>query len=149
MKPTRRSMGTSRQWKRARKSRRSHEVTGAVVTDGGHGGMKMSEALVDFAEPLLLGLTLPEDRRAFGGALKVAAVLWNAALDPPEGGYRRLYARLGEKVGSPPSPELEKIFDAMIVRGRAPHPGLDRMITRVEVVVESDGRCSVNVASVG
>lgn len=111
--------------------------------------MKMSEALVDFAEPLLLGLTLPEDRKAFGGALKVAAVLWNAVVHPPDGGYGRLYARLGERVGSAPSSELEKIFDAMIARGRALYPGLDRMITAVDVVVASDGRCTVNVASVG
>jgi hypothetical protein len=142
-------MGTSRQWRRAQQSRRKHGLTRAVAEDEARGGMKMSEVLVDFAEPLLLGLTLPEDRKAFRGALKVAAVLWNAAIHPPEGGYRRLYARLGETVGSAPNPELEKIFDAMIARGRALYPDRDRMITGVDVIVESDGRCSVSVASVG
>ena len=111
--------------------------------------MKMSEILVDFAEPLLRELTLPKDRLAFEAALKISALLWNAAIDPHEGGHRRLYARLGEMVGSAPGPELEEIFDAMIVRGRALYPGLERMIARVEVAVASDGRCHVNVASVG
>jgi hypothetical protein len=108
----------------------------------------MSEVLLDFAEPLLLGFTLPEDRLAFEAAVKISALLWNAAVNPPQNGYRRLYAKLGEMVGSAPGPELEEIFDAMIVRGRALYPGLDRMIAHVDVVVESDGRCNVSVASV-
>jgi hypothetical protein len=108
----------------------------------------MSEVLLDFAEPLLLELTLPEDRLAFEAALKVSALLWNAVVHPPRGGYGRLYAAVGELVGSAPGPELEEIFDAMIVRGRARYPGLERMIARVEVVVENDGRCNVRVASV-
>lgn len=142
-------MGTSRQWKRAKKSLRPHRRTTAVVVNGARGGVKMSEVLVDFAEPLLHGFTLPEERRAFEAALKISALLWNAMVDPPEGGYRRLYAELGELVGSPPGPEIEKIFDAMIARGRALYPGLDRMIAGVEVAVASDGRVNVNVMSVG
>jgi|GEM_PF-2845029 len=142
-------MGTSRQWKRARKSRRTHERTGPVAANGERGAVKMSEILLDFAEPLLLPLTLPKDRLAFEAAVKISALLWNAAIDPPEGGHRQLYARLGEMVGSAPGPELEEVFDAMIARGRALYPGLDRMIARVDVVVQSDGRCNVTVASVG
>ena len=54
-------MGNSRRFKRGMKAGRAHGRMG----DGGYGGVKMSDVLMDFAEPLLHGLSLPEDRDAF------------------------------------------------------------------------------------
>lgn len=54
----------------------------------------MSDVLLDFAEPMVRGLSLPEDRVAFVAALKIAGLLWNEAVSPSPGGSQQLYARL-------------------------------------------------------
>ena len=54
-------MGNSRRFKRAMRTGRFR----GRVDGGGYGGIKMSEVLLDFAEPLVQGLSLPEDREAF------------------------------------------------------------------------------------
>lgn len=107
----------------------------------------MSEVLLDFAEPLVRGLTLPEDHDAFVTALKIAGLLWNEAAYAGEGGSRELYARMNDVMGGPPDPGMEKLFDAMIARGRLLYPNLERMITSVHVSVDDDGDCVVRVIS--
>lgn len=136
-------MGNSRRLKRAMKSGRSH----SRVHGGGYGGIKMSEVLMDFAEPLLSGLSLPEDRDAFVAALKIAGLLWNEAVRPGAGGSEQLYAVLSEKMGAPRDPGMEKLFDTVIARGRLLYPDLDRLITSVHVSVGEEGDCIVRVVS--
>lgn len=136
-------MGNSRRFKRAMKTSRSRGYMGG----GRYGGIKMSEVLLDFAEPMLHGFSLPEDREAFVGALKVASMLWNEAVFPGKGGSKALYARLKEATGGFPGPEMEKLFDAVIARRRLLYPDLDRMITGVHVSMDDDGRCTVKVSS--
>jgi hypothetical protein len=114
---------------------------------GGYGGIKMSEVLVDFAEPLLDGLSLPEDRDAFVAALKIAGLLWNEAVRPGAGGSEQLYVVLSEKMGAPRDPGMEKLFDTVIARGRLLYPDLDRLITGVHVSVDDEGDCRVQVIS--
>lgn len=135
-------MGNSRRIKRAMKASRSRETR-----DRGYGGIKMSEVLMDFAEPLVGGLSLPEDRDAFVAALKVAGLLWNEAVCAREGGSKALYDGLDEAMGSPPDAAMEKLFDAVIARGRLLYPDLDRVITSVHVSVDNDGHCTVRVIS--
>jgi hypothetical protein len=114
---------------------------------GGYGGIKMSEVLLDFAEPPVRGLSLPEDREAFVAALKVAGLLWNEAVRPQEAGGKALHDRLDEAMGSAPDEGMEKLFAAMIARGRLLYPDLDRLITGVHVSVGGDGDCTVRVIS--
>lgn len=103
-------MGSSRRWKRAKQ--RAHSRGRAD-----DGRFKMSEILMDFAEPLLRSFELPRDRGAFVGGVKVAAVLWNVMVDPPANGYASAYAALGRAYGTAPTRELTDVFDLMIARG--------------------------------
>jgi hypothetical protein len=107
----------------------------------------MSEVLLEFAEPLVGGLSLPDDREAFVAALKMAGLLWNEAVCPGEGGSEELYATLSDAMGGPRDPGMEKLFDAVIARGRLLYPDLDRLITSVHVSVGADGNCTVRVMS--
>jgi hypothetical protein len=115
--------------------------------DRGYGGIKMSEVLLDFAEPLVGGLSLPEDREAFVAALKIASLLWNESVRPGEAGSRELCARLNDAMGGPRDPGMEKLFEAVIARGRLLYPHLDRIIASVDVTVDDDGECTVRVFS--
>lgn len=136
-------MGNSRRFKRAMKGSRSRGRTDG----GGYGGIKMSEVLLDFAQPLVRGLSLPEDRGAFAAALKIAGLLWNEAVSPTPGGSQELYGKLNDAMGGPPDPGMEKLFDTVIARGRLLYPDLDRLITGVHVSVGGDGDCNVRVIS--
>jgi hypothetical protein len=135
-------MGNSRRLKRAMKANRFREADG-----GGYGGVKMSEVLLEFAEPLVRGLSLPEDRKAVVAALKIAGALWNEAARPLPGGRTQLYARLSDAVGGTRDADMDRLFDLMIARGRRLYPHLDRLVTAVDVEVEDDGRCIVRVLS--
>jgi hypothetical protein len=117
------------------------------MEDGGYGGIKMSEVLLDFAEPMLRGFSLPEDRETFVATLKIAGLLWNEAVAPGPDGSQALYARLSEAMDGPRDAEMEKVFDAVIARGRLLYPNLDRLITGVHVSVGADGDCTVRVIS--
>jgi hypothetical protein len=137
------SMGINRRFKRAMRAGRSR----GRMDGGGYGGIKMSEVLLDFAEPLVGGMSLPDDREAFVAALKVAGLLWNEVVSPGPGGRRELYARLDDAIGGPRDPGMEKLFNAVIARGRLLYPDLDRIITGVHVSVDDDGNCTVRVIS--
>jgi hypothetical protein len=136
-------MGNSRRLKRAMKGSRSRGRTDS----GGYGGIKMSEVLIDFAEPMVGGMSLPEDREPFVAAFKIAGLLWNEAVSPGPGGSQALYARLSDAMDVPRDPGMEKLFDAVIARGRMLYPNLDRLITGVQVSVDDDGNCTVRVIS--
>lgn len=136
-------MGNSRRLKRAMRAGRSR----GRMDGGGYGGIKMSEVLMDFAEPLVRGLSLPEDREAFVAALKVASLLWNEAVRQGKGGSEELYATLHDTMGGPRDPGLEKLFDAVIARGKLLYPDLDRLVTSVHVSVDDEGGCTVRVIS--
>ena len=50
-------------------------------------------------------------------------------------------------MGGPRDPDMERLFDAVIARGRLLYPYLDRLITSVHVSVGDDGECTVRVIS--
>ena len=102
---------------------------------------------MEFAEPLVRELSLPEDRNAFVAALKIAGVLWNEGVSPSPGGRKKLYTGLYEAMGAPSDREMDRLFDTVIARGRRLYPDLDRLITGVQVEVEADGRGTVRVIS--
>lgn len=134
-------MGNSRRLKRAMKANRVRRL------GAGYRGVKMPEVLVQFAAPLLRGLTLPKDRDAFTAALKMAGLLWNEVASPHPEGSAALYASLSTGMSEPRDLEMEALFDRMIARGRVLFPGLDRLVTGVDVDIEDDGRCNVRVIS--
>ncbi|WP_420125963.1 hypothetical protein [Longimicrobium sp.] len=136
-------MGNSRRLKRAMKGSRSR----GHMDGSGYGGIKMSEVLLDFAEPMLRDFSLPEDRELFVATVKIAGLLWNEAVRPRKGGTAELYAKLYQAAGGTRDPDMEKLCDAVIARGRLLYPHLDRLITGVHVTVEGDGECTVRVIS--
>jgi hypothetical protein len=107
----------------------------------------MSEVVLDFVEPLVRELSLPEDREAFVAALKIAGLLWNEAVSPHPGGSQGLYATLNDGIGGPRDPGMEKLIGTVIARGRLLNPDQDRLITSVHVSVGGDGDCTVRVVS--
>jgi hypothetical protein len=130
-------MGSSRRWKRAKR-----------LVRGGIGELKMSEVLLDFAEPLLSEFQLPRDRQAFLSAVQTAVLLWNAMIDPPAEGHRATtYATLAKAIGREIPPEVEDQFDRMIARGRAKFAHVRLMIVDADVDIEDDGRITVRVLS--
>jgi hypothetical protein len=136
-------MGNSRRLKRVLRANRFRGSPGA----GGYGGVKMSEVLLEFAEPLVRGLSLPEDRKAFVAALKIAGLLWNEGVVPSRDGRKQLYARLIDVMVTPPDSGMERLFDTVIARGRRLYPELDRLITGVHVEIGDEGDCTVRVVS--
>lgn len=102
---------------------------------------------MDFAEPLVRELSLPENREAFVATLKLCGLLWNEAVFASPGGSKELYARLNTEMGTPSDPDTEKLLDAVIARGRLLYPDLDRLITAVNVDIGNDGHCIVRVVS--
>lgn len=130
-------MGSSRRWKRAKQLAR-----------GGIGEFKMSEVLMDFAEPLLAEFQLPRDRTAFLAGVQTAVLLWNAMVDPPAEGHRTTtYAVLEKALGRELPREAEDQFDRMIARGRAKYSHVRLIIVDADVDVKDDGRITVRVVS--
>lgn len=140
-------MGSSRRWKRAKKSVRPQGGSGGGAVRDERDGVSMSDLLVDFAEPLLRGFTLPEDRMAFEAALKISSLLWNEGLLPRERRSKALYAELAGMLGAKEDPEVEPFFDSMIRRGRSRYPGVDRFIPGVRMEVDEEGNHRVDVSS--
>jgi hypothetical protein len=114
-----------------------------------HGEPKMSEVLVDIAMPLLKNLPDENDREGYTGALNTAAALWNARLVPGEAGADLIISGLKKVFGQPVPPEFDALFRAVLDRAELFYPGLDRMISRVEVVPKGGGGYTVTVASIG
>jgi hypothetical protein len=109
----------------------------------------MSEVLVDIAMPLLKNLPDENDCEGYTGALNIAAALWNARLASGEAGPDLLVAELKKVFGEPVPPELDELFGAVLDRAELFYPGLDRMISRVDVVPKGGGGYTVTVASIG
>jgi hypothetical protein len=54
---------------------------------------------------------------------------------------------LSDGMGAPRDPDMEKLFDTVIARGRSMYPDLNRLITSVHVSVDDEGDCTVQVIS--
>jgi hypothetical protein len=113
------------------------------------GEPKMSEVLVDIAQPLLRNLPDEDDREGYTGALNTAAALWNARLLPGVAGSAQALAELKKVFGEPVPSEFDALFREVLDRAELLYPGLDRVISRVEVVPNAGGGFTVTVASIG
>ena len=109
----------------------------------------MSEVLVDVAQPLLKNLSYEDDREGYTGALNTAAALWNSRLLPGVAGSGMVIAELKKVFGQPVPPEFDALFQEVLDRAELLYPGMDRMISRVEVVPNPGGGYTITVASIG
>jgi hypothetical protein len=142
-------MGRSRKAKRNARANGQLKLLTQVGARQRPGEPKMSEVLVDIAMPLLKSLPDENDREGYAGALNTAAALWNARLVPGEVGTDLVIAELKKVFGQSVSPEFDALFRAVLDRAELFYPGLDRMISRVEVVPKGGGGYTVTVSSLG
>jgi len=99
------------------KMRDSPEYDKTIVFDDPPGVEKMSEVLLEYAEPLTAPLPA-HDGKAFRNAIGVAAMCWNAALSPKElrkEGLNQFVSGAADEV-SLPAAELLEILNFMVER---------------------------------
>jgi hypothetical protein len=113
----------------------------------GAGEQKMSELLVDIAEPLLRGLSLPKDEPEYRLALSFAAAIWNATTHPTDVERRRALSQLFVLAGEPLPPSARRMAAEVYKRGRHLYPDDNRVISGVEFIRQKGGRYLLNVAS--
>lgn len=98
------------------KMKDSPEYAKTVVFNEPPGVEKMSEVLMEYAEPLTTPLPAHDDK-AFRNAIGVAAMCWNAALSPKElrkeGLNQFVSSRANEML---PAAELREILNFMVER---------------------------------
>jgi len=124
-----------------------------AVTRRPPGLRKMSEVLVDVAEPLLRGMDPAADPSNYEAALLLGAALWNASVPgSPLGSAaekEKLLTELRKRSPAADAPEVEHLCDQVMKRARSLYPHEERIIRGVHLSWESDRRCHINVASVG
>jgi hypothetical protein len=106
--------------------------------------VKMSEVIIDFAEPLLKQAKSFEDQRK---ALEAAIILWNISMLPEEKQVEHTL-RLGTDFWGEPSEtnmELYRILAFMLARRHSQFPGIRRIVQDFEVL-EQPGGFHLNVA---
>jgi hypothetical protein len=107
--------------------------------------VKMSEVIIDFAEPLLKHAKSFEDQRK---ALETAILLWNISMLPKEQQVE-LTLKLGMDLCGEPSEtntELYRVLAFMLVRRHSLFSGIPRIVQDFEVL-EQPGGFHLNVAN--
>lgn len=112
---------------------------------------KMSAVLLDIADPLLDGLTLPDHADAYRLCLMIAASIWNATRHQKESERMRSFEDAWNGLGRLKSEDLRQrmrdVYDRAV--DRYPLQVEARAIAAVNTHFGSDGRYHVDVASVG
>ena len=101
-------------------------------------GRKMSEVLLDFAEPLLDAL---DDDDEFKGAISFAAICWNLSF-LPEKTQRKQLRSIGHQLGGSDAlstSEIEYFARILLERKKAFFADDRRMVADYEVVNEEEG----------
>ena len=143
-------MGTLRSLRR-KKIRESRErlkaqakaaMPGQQVIIQGPQGEKMSEVLLDFAQPYL---DLAHDDEAKRKAIGLAALSWNVALMPPE----KHEAEIEKIVGDFPeaAEDMRAVMREMIQRKLILFPALNRTVLSYEVADLGGGQMHLSVMS--
>jgi hypothetical protein len=144
-------MGRKSREKKVRTQVRRSETAPVVVTRRPAGLRKMSEVLVDVAEPLLRGLDLAADPANYEVALLLGAALWNASVPgSPLGAAaekQKVLAEIRKRSPAADSDEVEHLCGEVMERARDLYPDEVRLIVGVQVDWGSDGRYHINVAS--
>ncbi len=146
-------MGRKSREKKLRTKVRRSGTSPVNVTHRPPGSRKMSEVLVDVAEPLLRGMDAHADPANYEAALLLGAALWNvSATDSPVGGAaerQMVLTEIRKRSSAAGTPEVEHLCDEVMRRARALYPDEVRIIVDVQVDWRSDGRHIINVASAG
>ena len=146
-------MGRKSREKKLRAKVHRSGTSPVVVSHRPPGLRKMSEVLVDVAEPLLRGMDTDVDPSNYEAALLLGAALWNASVPgSPIGGpaeRQKVLAEIRKRSSVGGTPEVEHLCDEVMRRARALYPDEMRMIVDVQVDWGSDSRHVINVASAG
>lgn len=122
-----------------------------VVTRRPPGLKKMSEVLVDVAEPLLRGLDLAADPANYEAALLMGAALWNvSAPGCPVGSAaqkEKVLAEIRRRSPAADAAEVDRRCDEVMARARDLYPDEVRAIVGVQVSLKTDDRFHIDVAS--
>jgi hypothetical protein len=149
----RKIVGRKSREKKLRTQMRRSGTAPVAVTRRPPGLRKMSEVLVDVAEPLLRGMDPAADPANYEAALLLGAALWNASVPgSPLGSAaekEKVLAEIRKRSPAGDAPEVEHLCDQVMERARALYPHEARIIAGVHLSWESDRRCHINVASVG
>lgn len=146
-------MGRKSREKKLRTLMRESGTAPVVATRQTSPGLrKMSEVLLDVAEPMLEDPDLPDDPDTFKATLNLVAALWNASRPGvPDGGKaekQKILDRMRDFALAPVPPEVERQCDEVMDRARSRYPDEDQLIVGVQVTVGSDDRYYINVATV-
>lgn len=106
----------------------------------------MSEVLVDIAEPMVEGLTLPREEGAYRTGLMLAAAIWNASRLKNERERAKALAEVKETGATPMPEELRTLCESVYERARRYGSGHRKSILDVDVVCGAN-ECRVNVVS--
>jgi hypothetical protein len=144
-------MGRKSREKKLRSQLRRSGTAPVVVTRRPPGLKKMSEVLVDVAEPLLRGLDLVADPANYEAALLMGAALWNvSAPGCPVGSaaqQQKVLAEIRRRSPAADAAEVDRRCDEVMARARELYPDEVRAIVGVQVSLKTDGRYHIDVAS--
>ena len=121
----------------------SHLPPGAIVIQNPPGMEKMSEVLLEFAEPYL---GEDPDRKKLQSVLQVAIVAWNAAILPRSQGQdliREMATEFPQELKAP----FMALVDDMVSRKRIHFAGNSRFILSLDFTMTADGEPHVQVGS--
>jgi len=130
-------MGVMR--KLRRKNRDTHYEVEPLRPQQSFPGKKMSEALLDFAEPLLD--TFDNDE-CFEGIISIAAMCWNTSF-LPEKEQHKMFRSIVDELGKSDlltRHEIEDCTRMLLERKKALFADDRRMIVNYKVVDEKDGQ---------
>lgn len=144
-------MGRKSREKKLRLQLRRSGTAPVVVASRPPGLKKMSEVLVDVAEPLLRGLDLAADPANYEDALLMGAALWNvSAPGCPVGSaaqQRKVLAEIRRRSPAADAAEVGRRCEEVMARARELYPDEVRAIVGVQVSLKPDGRYHIDVAS--
>ena len=106
---------------------------------------KLSEAIIDFAEPLLSRCPSPAMQKR---ALALAILIWNISLLPPNDAARYLADLTQELAGNDKQEreEIKEILEFMMHRKQTFFPDDRRLVTAYNITRLKDGRFHLDVA---
>jgi hypothetical protein len=144
-------MGRKSREKKLRSQLRRSGAAPVAVALRPPGLKKMSEVLVDVAEPLLRGLDLAADPANYEAALLLGAALWNvSAPGCPVGNAaqkQKVLAEIRRRSPAADAAEVDRRCDEVMARAGEMYPDEVRAIVGVQVSLKTDGRYHIDVAS--
>lgn len=124
-----------------RKSHSREYKVEPLQQDGTFVGRKMSEVILDFAEPLLIAVD-EDDEEQFKAAIEFSIICWNLSFLPEQEQQEQLRLIVDELGGTEPRARLETEEFTRILLGykKAFFAGDKRMVVNYSIIEEKDRR---------